>query len=355
VHRRPPLESRPEVEAALEAVRWRTARLKLADESATRAVLNGTLGEAPPAEWMRLLATLPDSAAGRVAATLAAERKGTLDPKTKAIIAWVSARHDRAWYALGHARERLRSLGFRDDQIFALDRPETLESPADREVVKYAAKITVNPAQADDDDIARLRKLFDDKKVAEVVFQVTQAAYFDRMTEAPASGSRTERQPGIPPPGGGISGTGDDPGRRAIRLDEMWNGGMLWPSKARRTGDPCDTTRDRSEAARRAVQPASQLCRAGRPMLIHLADIRSRSSCSPSGPRPNRPCRRCRPTSPRRPRRHRRRVGSGGPCGVGPAVAARIGDIARWNDRTTPRKMLETFYFAITATTARRG
>ena len=30
----------------------------------------------------------------------------------------------------------------------------------------------------------RLRKLFDDKKVAEVVFQVTQAAYFDRMTEA---------------------------------------------------------------------------------------------------------------------------------------------------------------------------
>ena len=184
VHRRPPLESRAEVEAALEAARRRSSRLKLADESATKGVLNGTLGEAAPAEWMRLLATLPGSAAGRVSATLAAERKGTLDPKTKAIIAWVAARNDRAWYALGHARKRLRSLGLSDDQIFALDRPDTLESPADREVVKYAAKITVNPALADDDDIARLRKLFDDKKVAEVVFQVTQAAYFDRMTEA---------------------------------------------------------------------------------------------------------------------------------------------------------------------------
>ena len=172
------------MEAALEAARGRTSRLKLADESATKGVLNGTLGEAAPAEWMRLLATLPDSAAGRVSATLAAERKGTLDPKTKAIIAWVSARNDRAWYALGHARKRLQALGFDDDQIFALDRPDTLESPADREVARYAAKITVNPALADDGDIDRLRKLFDDKKVAEVVFQVTQAAYFDRMTEA---------------------------------------------------------------------------------------------------------------------------------------------------------------------------
>ncbi len=31
-----------------------------------------------------------------------------------------------------------------------------------------------------------------------------------------------------------------------------------------------------------------------------------------------------------------------------PAAAARIGDIARWNDRTSPRRTLETFYFAIT-------
>ena len=31
-----------------------------------------------------------------------------------------------------------------------------------------------------------------------------------------------------------------------------------------------------------------------------------------------------------------------------PADAGKLGDIARWNDRTSPRKTLETFYFAIT-------
>jgi alkylhydroperoxidase family enzyme len=50
--------------------------------------------------------------------------------------------------------------------------------------VKFARKITVDPALATDDDFARVRKLFDDQKVAEIVYQTTQAAFFDRLTEA---------------------------------------------------------------------------------------------------------------------------------------------------------------------------
>jgi AhpD family alkylhydroperoxidase len=181
--RRGALESRAAVEEAIEAARKRTPRLALADESATKALLNGSAGDTPP-QWMRLLAVFPRSGAGRIAAHIAAEEKGTLDARTKAIIAWVAARNDRAWYALDLARKRLRALGFSDDQIFALDDPESLDSPADREVVKFARKITVDPALADDDDFARLRKLFDDKKVAEIVYQITEAAFFDRVTEA---------------------------------------------------------------------------------------------------------------------------------------------------------------------------
>jgi AhpD family alkylhydroperoxidase len=181
---RPPLESRAEVEAALEAARKRTPRLTLADESATKALLGGGTGDAPPAQWERLLAARPKSGAERIASYKAVFEKGTLDPRTKAIIAYVGARHDRAWYALGHAIPRLKGLGFTDDQIFALDRPEELVSPADREVVRFAKTITVDPALVDDDDFARMRKLFDDKKVAEVVYQITQAAFFDRLTEA---------------------------------------------------------------------------------------------------------------------------------------------------------------------------
>lgn len=188
--RRPALETRAEVEAALEAARTRTPRLPLADESATKAALGEQAGESPP-QWMRLLGVRPNSGPGRATSTLAAEAKGTLDPKTKAIVAWVSARNDRAWYALGHARGRLKALGLTDDQVFALDDPEKLESPADREVARFAGKLAVDPALVADDDIARLRKLFDDKKVAEIVHQGTQAAFFDRLTEA--AGLRLEK------------------------------------------------------------------------------------------------------------------------------------------------------------------
>jgi hypothetical protein len=65
----------------------------------------------------------------------------------------------------------------------ALDKPETIESPTDREVATFARKVTIDPALASGDDFARLRKLFDDKKVAEIVYQITEAASFDRLTE----------------------------------------------------------------------------------------------------------------------------------------------------------------------------
>lgn len=181
---RPPLETRAEVEAALAAAHKRTPRLPLADESATKALLNLGSDSAAPAQWIRLLAAQPKSGAERITSYQAVLDKGTLDPHTKAIIAYVGARHDRAWYALGHAIKRLEALGFTDDQIFALDQPQGLSSDVDREVVEFARTITVDPALITDDDFARMRKLFNDKQIAEIVYQITQAAFFDRLTEA---------------------------------------------------------------------------------------------------------------------------------------------------------------------------
>lgn len=180
---RPALESRADVEAALAAARKRTPRLKLADEAAARSLVSGE-SAAASSQWVRLLAANPKSGAQRVTSYLAVFEKGTLEPRWKAIIAYVGARHDRAWYALGHAIRRLKDLGFTDEQIFALDDPRSLSSDADREVVEFARTITVDPALITDDDFARMRKRFDDKKVAEIVYQTTQAAFFDRLTEA---------------------------------------------------------------------------------------------------------------------------------------------------------------------------
>ena len=57
----------------------------------------------------------------------ATEDHGTLDAKLRAEIAWVSARNDRAWYALGHAKQRLVDLGMSMDAIYGLDAPAAFD------------------------------------------------------------------------------------------------------------------------------------------------------------------------------------------------------------------------------------
>jgi len=185
------LESRDAVEAALKSARERTPRLPLVEESKARALLPADWPSEPLAEWVRLLANFPKAGPPRIVMHRATESKGKLSPKLRAEIAWVSARNDRAWYALGHARQRLRDLGLSDDAVFALDAPGDDVPAAERQALALAKKITVNPALVTDEDVATLRKSFTDHEVAEIIFQTTEAAYFDRVTEA--AGLRLER------------------------------------------------------------------------------------------------------------------------------------------------------------------
>ena len=93
----------------------------LVDEAKAREILGEDAPEGPLPQWMRLLANFPQSGKRSVASTRFADEKGDLSPLVKAQAAWVIARQDRAWYALGQAYRRLKDLGQTDDQIFALD------------------------------------------------------------------------------------------------------------------------------------------------------------------------------------------------------------------------------------------
>lgn len=188
---RGPLESREKVEAALDAARKRTARLPLVPESKARALLPADFPSEPLPEWVRLMVNFPKAGPPRVIMHRATEQKGQLPAKLRAAIAWAAAREDRAWYALGHARERLHELGLSDDAIFALDKQDDSVPAAERQALALARKITTNPALVTDEDVATLRKSFTDHQVAEIVFQTTEAAYMDRVTEA--AGLRLER------------------------------------------------------------------------------------------------------------------------------------------------------------------
>lgn len=114
---RPALESREQVEARWKEARTRAAVLPLADAKAAAAAWGGE--NAP--NWAKLLAVFPKAGGSRIAGLKAAAEKGRLNPRLKAAIAWAAAREDRAWYALAVARDRLKAVGFTDDQVFALD------------------------------------------------------------------------------------------------------------------------------------------------------------------------------------------------------------------------------------------
>ncbi|WP_206108067.1 carboxymuconolactone decarboxylase family protein [Paludisphaera soli] len=179
------LEPRVEVEKALEAARKRTPRLPLASDDQARALLPdqaSASGDQP--QWLRLLGNFPKGGK-RLADSLArAETKGKLSPTLKAKIAWVGARHDRAWYALGHARKRLNDLGLSDDQVFALDQADFASPAGEQAALALVRKITEDPALVADADVEAVRKHFSDSETAEVVYLATQAAAFDRLTEA---------------------------------------------------------------------------------------------------------------------------------------------------------------------------
>jgi alkylhydroperoxidase family enzyme len=182
---RGPRETRAQIEAALKACRKRTPRLPLASEDQARGVLPADWsGSGPLPQWVRLLADFPKGGRGWAAQTYHSETKGRLSPKFKAEIAYVAARNDRAWYALGHAIRRLKELGLDDNAIDALDQPGESNPKPERAALALARKVTVDPALITDADIEGLRKLYSDQEVAEIVYQITQAAFFDRLTEA---------------------------------------------------------------------------------------------------------------------------------------------------------------------------
>jgi len=184
VFRRPPLESRTEVEEALKASRKRTARLPLADESKVKELLPEGFPAGPLPQWVRLLAIFPNSAKSRIESIRSAEQRGDLTPMLKAQVSWIIARQDRAWYAAGEAKRRLQELGWSDDQIYKLDGSWDDFTLAERALFTVARKLAATPVVLTDADVAEAVKQAGPRDVVQVISYTTNRASFDRITEA---------------------------------------------------------------------------------------------------------------------------------------------------------------------------
>ena len=184
---RPALESRSAVEAKWDECRERKPRFPLVDESTTRGLLpnDSFSSDKPLPNWVRLLVNFPKAGPARVATLRRSETKGDLPAKLNAQLAWVSARADRAWYALAHARDRLRALGLDDETIFAIDQAsEPKFSPGECAAFAFARKLTVDPALIDDGDFDDLRKFYSESEIAELIYHANHDVFFNRVTEA---------------------------------------------------------------------------------------------------------------------------------------------------------------------------
>lgn len=191
VANRPPLESRVEVEKLLTVARSRTPRLPLADDDNTKNALpEGVSTESIP-QWMRLLATFPNSAKARIGSIVSAEERGDLSPLLKGQIAWIIARQDRAWYATGQAQQRLKSLDQTDDQIYALDGDWSGFTPKERSLFTVARKLATTPVILNDEDVAEAVKQAGPRDVVQTISYITNRASFDRITES--AGLRLEK------------------------------------------------------------------------------------------------------------------------------------------------------------------
>lgn len=191
VFRRPKLESRDEVEKALEACRKRKPRLPLVDEDAARKVLPADWPKGPLPQWVRLLANFPVHGKTRISSFAAEDEKGDLKPLLKAQVSWIIARQDRAWYAVGQARKRLLDLGWTEEQVYKLDGDWSAFKPVERAMFTLARKLAASPVVLTDDDVAAAVKLAGPRDVVQLISYTTSRASFDRITEA--AGLRLEK------------------------------------------------------------------------------------------------------------------------------------------------------------------
>ncbi len=189
--RRPALESRDEVEKALEAARKREPRLPLAEDEKAREIVPESFPKGALPQWVRLLATTPATGKGRVASQWTAEEKGDLKPLLKAQVSWIVARQDRAWYATGEAKKRLLALGQTEDQIYNLDGDWKGFTPTERALFTVAKKLAASPVVLTDDEVTAAVKLAGARDVVQLVSYVTTRASFDRITES--AGLRLEK------------------------------------------------------------------------------------------------------------------------------------------------------------------
>jgi alkylhydroperoxidase family enzyme len=175
--------TRPEIKAALEALKDREPRLPLpAMADGEPSVNNGR---------MRAL-YLPESWAsggsrprqpGQPSGRRWQDPNAKLDYGLTRACFWVVSRGNNCHYCLGHQELALRHAGFDDDKVAAIDSDWGRFDPRQQAALGLARKLTLEPQLVNEEDIAKLKTVFDDAELIELVYNISRFNATNRWTD----------------------------------------------------------------------------------------------------------------------------------------------------------------------------
>jgi alkylhydroperoxidase family enzyme len=183
--------TRPEIKAALEALKSRTPRLPLPQSDAAGGVNNGRMRAAYlPESW--------NSGSGR--GNWSANRQVSRDGRDRSArfgqnpdsafdyafttsLFWIVSRGNNCHYCLGHQELKLRGAGLDDDTIASLDSDWSRFDARHQAALAYARKLTLEPQLIGDGDIAALKPLFSDAEIIEMTYSIARFNATNRWTD----------------------------------------------------------------------------------------------------------------------------------------------------------------------------
>jgi uncharacterized peroxidase-related enzyme len=137
-----------------------------------------------PSEFTQLGSLAPDLVHVRLELYRASERiPSRLTDRQKNLVSHVVSALNRTPYCASQTRVKLRELGVDDDEREAVEAGRFDElAPADAALLRYAAKLTVAPADVEEADVSALRAAgFDDLDILHVNNQVAHLNYTNRV------------------------------------------------------------------------------------------------------------------------------------------------------------------------------
>ena len=169
---RPIPATRPEMKAALEALKDRQPRLP------APAVKDGT-----PANADTPARHLPDSWGGEGGLGSLRQSNNRANYFFSDPCFWVVSRGNNCQYCLGHQELRLLASGMPDDTVAALDCDWSQFDPRQQAALAFARKLTLEPEYVGDDDVDRLKQRFSDPEIIELVFAIAGFNAINRWTD----------------------------------------------------------------------------------------------------------------------------------------------------------------------------